>query len=69
MKLKTLKDLKYVKKKGANTFCNEVVDYNLLKAEAVKWMKESDKIVEEDKDANLREFWMDRFNLIEEDLE
>jgi hypothetical protein len=67
--LKTLKDIKKEirkKKKEQNEF------YRLLKAEAVKWIKYLDEPLEdleaEFSPEQLRQFWLDRFNLTEKDL-
>jgi len=67
MKLKTLKDLPhYYDREG-----NKILLFEPhIKEEAIKWVKHSDKIANdpESPQDELRDFWMDRFNITEEDL-
>jgi len=65
MKLKTLKDLK---QGGKDEFHNQIIEFvncYELKAEAVKWVKESKKKFG---DTSQCDFWMKRLNITEEDL-
>lgn len=67
--LKTLKDLEFVDEAVRNK-TSYLVNSTDLRQEAIKWVKESDKIAEnpESSQDSLRDFWLERFNLTEEDL-
>ena len=63
--LKTLKDMQdgYLSEDG------ELLAKTTIKKEAIKWVKFCDEEAPEDWDSEkLREFWLQRFNISEEDL-
>ena len=69
--LKTLKDLKHLVEREEGIPDYEAVDIISLKAEAIKWVKEDLKDIEDlpiRSPLTLLERWINRFNLTEEDL-